>query len=108
MRLFSPSHHATSAGIIISNARTIRNVRKGIIMADRAPSGGGCIGVIMESEHRCGKWCSGCRVERIWELLQNLWTTPGSLKTNPQLPYNPVLSTCPLWKQDNLPENVTG
>ena len=97
MRLFSPSHHATNAGIITSIARTTKKVSKGIITADRAPSGGGFIGVIMESEHRCGKWKSGGGVKRIWELLQDLWTTPGSLKANPQLPYNPLYLICHPW-----------
>ena len=52
MRLFSPSHHATSAGIITSNARTIKNASKGIRTGDGAASSGRDIGIIMESEHR--------------------------------------------------------
>ena len=52
MRLFSPNHHATSAGIVTSNARTIRNVSKGIITGDGATSSGRDVGIIMESEHR--------------------------------------------------------
>ena len=51
MRLFSPSHHATSAGIVTSNARTIRNVSKGIRMGDGATSSGRGVGIIMESKH---------------------------------------------------------
>ena len=52
MRLFSPSHHATSAGIVTSNARTTRNVSKGIRMGDGAMSSGRGVGIIMKSEHR--------------------------------------------------------
>ena len=97
MRCLRPSHHAVNTGINTSNARTTRNASKGIKMTDWSLSSGGYIEVIMESEHRCGKWWSDCRVERIWELLQNLWTTPGSLKVNPQLPYNPPYHICRPW-----------
>ena len=52
MRLLSPSHHATSIGIVTSNARTVRNASKGIIMGDGATSSGRDVEIIMESEHR--------------------------------------------------------
>ena len=52
MRLFSPSHHATSAGIVTSDARTTRNASKGIITGDGTASSGRDVGIIMESEHR--------------------------------------------------------
>ena len=43
----------------------------------------------MDSEHRCVELKTNVAGEKFWELLQDLWTTPGSLKANPQLPYNP-------------------
>ena len=56
MRIFSTSHYATSAGIITSNARTVRNTSKGIVTGDGAASSGRYVGIIMESEHGSGEW----------------------------------------------------
>ena len=90
MRCLRPSHHAANIGISSSDTRTARNTIKGIRTGDGTMSCGRGVGIIMDGEHRCVDWRTNGVVGRFWELLQDLWTTPESLKTNPQLPYNPA------------------
>ena len=90
MRCLRPSHHAANIGISSSDTRTARNTSKRIQTGDGTTSCGRGVGIIMDSEHRCVGWRTNGIVGRFWELLQDLWTTPESLKANPQLPYNPL------------------
>ena len=102
MRCLRPSHHAANIGITSSNTRTARNMSKGIQTGDGTTSCGRGVGIIMDGEHRCVWIGTNGVVGRFWELLQDLWTTPESLKVNPQLPYNPPYLICHPWTTYHL------
>ena len=106
MRCLRSSHHAANVGIASSNTRTARNTIKGIRTGDGTTSCGRGVGIIMESEHRCVELRTKCVVGRFWELLQDLWTTPESLKANPQLPYDPLQLICCPWTTYRLHHRI--
>ena len=89
-----------------SNTRTARNTIKGIWTGDGTASCGRGVGIIMDGEHRCVELRTNGVVGRFWELLQDLWMTPESLKTNPQLPYDPLDLICRPWTTYHLHHRI--